>query len=167
MLLHAGHQRHDRSCGKSYWSGSWPQSLAAKSAKWPQGSSGTRRLQTWRRSSGPSRSKFCGRVQFNVVALEKKNILITKKGRIIALPSHRFMVAASKLKMSKSQESSFSIVCAIRGGMSFNESGVIRWLGMWWGSGGRTTDQRGGYKLHCLWKKQAKENFIVIINSEM
>lgn len=47
---------------------------------------------------------------------------------------HRFKVAASKLTMSKSQESSFSMVWAIRGGMSFNDRGVIRWLGMWWGS---------------------------------
>lgn len=69
-LLHAEHRLHDRSCGKSYWSGSWPQSLAARSAKWPQGSSGTHTPQTWRRSSGPSRSKFCGRIQYDDVALE-------------------------------------------------------------------------------------------------
>lgn len=131
-LLRAGHRRRDRSCGKSYWSGSWPQSLAARSAKWPQGSSETHRPRTWRRSSGPRRSKFCWRVQHDDGALENS---LGKFTILITVLFHLFMVAASRLKMSKSHESSFSIVCAIRGGMSFKDSGVIRLLGMWWGSG--------------------------------
>lgn len=63
MPLRAGRQLHGKSCGRSYWSGSWLQSLAARSAKWPQGSLGTHRPQSVRRSSGPSRSKACGRIQ--------------------------------------------------------------------------------------------------------
>lgn len=59
------------------------------------------------------------------------------------------MVAASKLKMSKSQESSFSMVWAIRGGMSFNDRGVIRLLGMWWGSVNKGTDKRGRLETCC------------------
>lgn len=63
MLLHAGRRQHGRNCGMSCWSGNWLQSLAARSAKWPQDSWGTHRPQTWRRSSGQGRSTACGKIE--------------------------------------------------------------------------------------------------------
>ena len=52
------------------------------------------------------------------------------------------MVAASRLKMSKSQESSFSMVWAMRGGMSLRVRGVARWLGAWGAVGGTGQTKR-------------------------
>lgn len=150
MLLRAGRRLHGKSCGTSYWSGSSLQSLVARSAKWPQGSSGTRTHRTGRRSSDPSRSKACGRIQHGGLPQTLIPCLLPTRKKLdtvtlgdLMLSPHRFMVAASKLKMSKSQESSFSMVWAIRGGMSFNDRGVIRLLGMWWGSASKGTDERG------------------------
>lgn len=150
--LRAGRRPHGRSCGRSCWSGSWLRSPAARSAAWPRGSSGTHTPRSGRRSSDPSRSKACERIHHGnmwawTLTLGETRWAYDLRRRLTEPLPHRFMVAASRLKTSKSQESSFSMVWAMRGGMSFSDSGVIRWLGMWWGSERKGGDERGSVQI--------------------